>query len=463
MADDFAGIAVDPWVNRYPEAVTVTVPAPHRAPLVARRVWSTYWIGICATALILASETKFVLKDQVSGAGSSVDIFILFEVSVYAAVGAFLILRMRGAPRLSVTRPLDLLPLAYVGYMALTVPFAPSPVYAAIRVLEMLVLLLLIRTAVLEGASTWFVSFVKVFLLATAGLILIGLTLPSSRGPLQLERFNWLATHPVIVGQFLALALVASLVLAAGQRWRATGAPSPALFLAGGVLFGVALLANNTRGSAAAAAAGAAIGLALVLPRRVLSSAVLIAVYVSSLLILTSSTVIAGWLTRGEDAARLGTLNARLPLWQLAWSTVTESNPLFGLGVGASRSVFVDETGLGGAHNAPLNVFVDLGVVGFVVWTWMIVYATWVMFRRVGQSGADVTERALWLGTMAVLVVNGATTEGLGGVANVGIGWLFVLVARAAQIDREQFGLPPAAIAPPHMREARRGSQDRTG
>lgn len=439
------------------------MPVPHQAPSVAQRVWSTYWIGICATALILASETKFVLKEQVSGAGSDVDIYILFEVSVYALIGAFLVLRRNAIPRLSGARPLELLPMVYVGYMALTVPFAPSPMYSAIRVLEMLVLLLLIRTAVVEGTADWFVSFVKVFLLATAGLILIGLTLPSHRGPLQLQRFNWLATHPVVVGQFLALALVAALVLAAGQRWRTGGGRSTVLLWAGVPVFSAALLANNTRGSAAAAAAGAAVGLAFVLPRRILTSTVLIVVYLSSLLILTSSTVITGWLTRGEDAEKIGTLNARLPLWQLAWSTVTESNPLFGLGLGASRSVFVDETGLGGAHNAPLNVFVDLGVVGFIVWSWMILYSTWVIFRRVAQSGRDVTERALWLGTMAVLVVNGATAEVLGGVASVGVGWLFVLVARAAQVDREQHGLPPAVNGPPLMTEARRGSQDRTG
>ena len=245
------------------------MPIAQRAPSMALQAWRAHWIGICATALILASETKFVLKDQVSGAGSNVDIYILSRSRSMPWSAPSWSCAREGSPRLSRRRPTRTAALAYVGYMAVTVPFAPSPVYSAIRVLEMLVLLLLIRAAVIEGTAPWFLSFVKVFLLATAGLILIGLSLPSHRGPLQLERFNWLATHPVIVGQFLALALVASLVLAAGQRWRSPRrALADAALGPGAALFsGGAARQQHPRVGAAAAAAGAAVGLVLVLPQ----------------------------------------------------------------------------------------------------------------------------------------------------------------------------------------------------
>jgi O-antigen ligase len=185
--------------------------------------------------------------------------------------------------------------------------------------------------------------------------------------------------------------------------------------------------------------------------------------YASALVLLTSTGVILGWLTRGETAEKLTSLNARLPLWELAWTTVTTSNPLFGLGIGASRSVFYDETGLGGAHNALLNVFVDLGVIGVLLWGWIIGVSVWVVVHRAAQSDAELVERALWLSTMTVLVVNGATSAGRGGVASVGVGWLFVLVGRAAQMDRERRGPISARADSPLMRQAQAGPGDRTG
>lgn len=445
---------------RYPDRVSQTIPAG--SSTLPALLWKQHWVGICAVALILASETKFVLKGQVTGAGSSVDFYILMEVAAYSVVGAFLILRSAGLPSLASTHPLELLPFAYVCYMAVLVPFAPSPVYSAIRVLEMVVLLLLMRAAVLDGPDGWFLSFARIFVLATVGLVVIGLALPHQRGPLQVDRFNWLATHSVVVGQFLALAFVAALVLTAGQHWRGAVGRAPRALVAALLLVGMALVANNTRGSAAGAAAGAAVALFLVLPRRLMSSVLLVLVYVASLLMLASGSTVIGWLTRGDDVESLGSLNSRLPLWQLALSTVAESNPLFGLGIGASRSVFYDETGLGGAHNAALNVFVDLGIVGVVLWSGLILYATWVVFRAATPSVPILMERALWLSTMTVLVVNGTTAEGLGGVASVGVGWLFVLVARAAQLDRVR-RLPPLSAGPHPLAEAHPGPRDRTG
>lgn len=394
-------------------------------------------MGICATGLILASETKFVLKDEVSGAGSEPDIYIFIEVAVYAAVAGYLLLRRDGFPSLAGAHPLEVGLIGYVALMALTVPLAPSPVYAAVRVMEMTVLLFLIRVAVAQAPTGWFLSFVKAFLVATAGLVLIGLTVPGQRGPLQQDRFNWLATHSVVVGEFLALAAVASLVMAVGLQWQIRVVRLPVAYWGGFTLFSAALVANNTRGSAAAAAVGVAVGLVLILPRRLWVSALLLMVYAGLLVALVGSELLLSWITRGEDSERLGSLNARLPLWRLALTSVAETNPVFGFGVGASRSIFVDETGLGGAHNAAINVLVDLGIAGLAIWTAVIIYSTLIVSRRKPTSARQLLERALWLSSMVVLLANGATAEGIGGVANVGMGWLFVLAARAAQLSRD--------------------------
>lgn len=419
MAVRLQRVAHDEWME------------PHRAGW-----WDRSWIGLCLTWLILASQTKFVLRDPTSVAGR-VDLYIVAEVAAYLLVATYVVLRRLDRPGFEEAHWLELVLFGYVWVMAISIPFSPSPTYAAVRVLEAATVLLVLACAVLQPDRAWFRSFVDWFVVATAILVVVGVVAPSVRGPLQQERFNWLATHPVVVGEFLALALALSGVLAVAAQWR-EGAPRRRVaYWGGAALFACALVFNNTRGSAAAAGAGLLVGVALILPARLRASAVLTVAFGATMVALTSSSAVLAWVARGESAQSLESLNARVPYWSLQLHRLLHDNPLFGFGVGASRSIFVDETGLGGSHNAALNVLVDMGIVGLAVWLTLVVGATVMMLRRKGNSH-DRVDRALWLTAITVLLVNGITTEGLGAVANVGGIWLMVLVTYAAQAARSE-------------------------
>ena len=59
---------------------------------------------------------------------------------------------------------------------------------------------------------------------------------------------------------------------------------------------------------------------------------------------------------RSTDAPRSGRSRGR-----------RSSTPVFGLGFSSAKGVFFDETGLGGAHNAAVNVMIDVGLVELLV------------------------------------------------------------------------------------------------
>ena len=143
------------------------------------------------------------------------------------------------------------------------------------------------------------------------------------------------------------------------------------------------------------------------------------------------------YVTRDEPTEQLATVNARAPLWNQALSLV-EQQPVLGYGVGASRGLLLDSTGLGGGHNAVVNVLLDAGVIGAAAWVGLL----WVLFgqlRRLrGRGSVDVVgaEASVLLGLLVCLLVDGMTYEGLGSPANVAIIWLFAIVAWTNVLDR---------------------------
>ena len=152
---------------------------------------------------------------------------------------------------------------------------------------------------------------------------------------------------------------------------------------------------------------------------------------------LAATQLLATYFARGEDQAELATLNSRTDLWAIAVSAV-ERQPLFGYGVGASRGIFEAEIGLGGAHNAALNVLVDLGLVGALCWLALIIAIT-VGTLRLPRTSADamLLDRSMLIAIITFLMVVGIFFEGPGAVANVASTWLFVCIAWLSIAQRD--------------------------
>jgi O-antigen ligase len=223
-----------------------------------------------------------------------------------------------------------------------------------------------------------------------------------------------------------------------GPRW-----PLPAHLLLL-LVCGGGLVATQTRG----AVIGAIVGVFVVVwtrwrgQRKVeagIVAAVLLVVFA-----LTSSSVIESFFARGESLERLSTLNSRTDLWAYAFSLFPE-HPIYGFGLTASRGLFLDTIGLGGGHNALVNILIDTGLVGALIWAALLVVILWTASKLAKNTTRPElrVDRGIILAVMLCLIADSVFTQELGAPANVACTWLFVIVAwlnLAARPGAEQPG-----------------------
>lgn len=391
-----------------------------------------WWFAICLTALILASDYKFRTRD--SGVqSSSIDSAIILELAIYAAVALFAINKHGRPPRIACVPVHVYLACFLTGLTALSVVSAEFPAYTLVRAGQMAIVLLLILVFVAspDSSGAHLHRFTHLYLALVALSIGYGVARPSTPlSRLQEGRFTWLAIHPTVSGMVTGLATIVALAYVIWGRRDRPGPRWPQLLYIA-LLLGVggAMLAAHTRGAVLGAIIGGLVlafalyhGAARVRLLAVLTTAGAIGV-------LAGSEVLAAYFTRGGDPAELASLNSRTELWAVAISAV-QRQPMFGYGIGASRGIFEADIGLGGAHNAALNVLVDLGLVGAVCWLALVVAIIVGTLRLPGTSSAAVRlDRSMLISIMAFLMIAGIFFEGPGAVANVGSTWLFVCIA----------------------------------
>lgn len=405
------------------------------------------WVAVCVLALLIGSDYKLRVRPDDQTISGNPDPFILLEIGVYAAVAAFLVLRLDRLPRVRRGGPVQFLAGALVMVMVIGVTYSPYPMLAAVRALEMLVVLGLSASIARRRDRAALHGLAHAFAVLVAGSVVLGVVLPLPRFQQQQDRFTWLRMHPVVAGVYLGLAVVilVGYVLSdaadrPGPRW-----PRP-VYLCLLVLTVAALVATKTRG----AAFGAVLGCLVVVwstrrGRRRVDFAAL-AVTAGAAVALAAASAVGSFVARGEGADKLATLNSRTDLWLAAWNLFRDQ-PLYGYGLGASRGLFLDTLGLGGGHNALVNVLVDLGLLGAAVWLALVVGIVVTAVRVPVHLTGAAADRALLLGLMAFLIADSVFFEGLGAAANVASTWMFVVVAWLAVLRQGEV-LPP----PPQLR-----------
>ena len=107
---------------------------------------------------------------------------------------------------------------------------------------------------------------------------------------------------------------------------------------------------------------------------------------------IASGPTITKYLERGATSEQLTSLSGRTQLWNVAIASFEES-PEFGHGVTSAQGIFIEETGLGGGHNAVVQVLVELGVVGLLAWL-ALVGTLFVGMRRLAVTGPA---RSIWI------------------------------------------------------------------
>jgi len=435
----------------------VQQPAPPARPSPAsgsavKRALGEWWFAICALTLIVASDYKIRVRPPQAALGGSVDPLILIELGLYALVGLYLATQRAHVPRLGRTQPHLYLACLFVGLMVLSVVYTAYPQYAMVRAVQMCILLSLVLVAARTATRADMHRFAHGFIVLVSVSVVYGIVKPSPPvNNLQVGRFTWLAIHPTVSGVLAGLATLLVVAYLAGSRRPRPGPFWPTWYYVGAlVLVGGATLASQTRG----AVAGTMLGIVVVLialrgGRAVLELQVVLVVVVVGVGLAFGGQVVS-YFERGENSQQLASLNTRTDLWETAKDAI-EKKPMFGYGVTSSRGIFFNQTGLGGGHNAVVNVFVELGAVGLVIWV-ALLFALVIGIRRLPMRQFPQLrfDRALLLGVLTFLMVDGIFFDGPGSTANVASTWFFVCIAWLAVARRS---IAPRDGAPPETPE----------
>jgi O-antigen ligase len=351
---------------------------------------------------------------------------------------------------------------AFTAIMVISVTYTMYPFLAVSRAMQFTVCAVTAHAIARNATRRQLHLLGHAFLVVVTLSVGLGLAHKSEQTVLHANRFTWLELHPILAGVYCAIAFTLSVAyLTSSRRPRyadpraaASGVPVngarwPRLvYLVPLAVTGWALLATETRG----ATAGALVGSVLVVwlrasgKRRVdlLVGFTLAGVFAAVL----ASGAIASFVSRGETTQQLATLNSRTELWTLAFQKLRD-RPMFGYGLGGTRGLFLDTIGLGGGHNAFVNVLVDQGVVGLLGFV-VLLAAVLVTGVRVYRSAARRalpgvrSDAALVLGLFAFLLTNSITVEGLGAPANVSSVLLFALIGWLGLLSRSALAAAPA-------------------
>lgn len=412
---------------------TTAYPVQRDAPVadIGETWWDRWWFACCATALVIGSDYKFRTRDPEAALSAAIDSAILLELAIYATVGMYAMFRYGRPPKIRRMPTHVFVACFMVGLIALSTSYATFPDYAIARSAQMCILLVLTLVTSATATIDHFHRWAHLFMVLVVVSVAYGLAVPSV--PLsntQIGRFTWLAIHPTVAGVIAGLGfLLAFSYIAWGGRSRGGPRWPPPFYVVVAVVDGGALLAVHTRGAIAGVVVGAVAILLSVFRGQARWRAVAAALAISLAAVLAAFKPILAYVVRGDSTTQLTTLSSRTDLWAVAADTI-ELKPLFGYGVGSSRGIFLEDLGLGGAHNAAINVVVELGLVGLVCWALLVATILLAAARLPVRRKPEVRfDRSLLLGLVVFLLVDGFFYEGLGAPANVAMTTLYVCVA----------------------------------
>jgi len=400
-------------------------------------------LWIMPLLLIVAIEWKLRRRELDETLAGSVDLMIAAELAICAIVGVWALSRL--IPERPRFEPLIMIMWGYILTTATSAIYSPFPMLAVARSIQLVIIGAVIHLVATRGDVTTISRLLHGWVVVLTFSIGAGLVyVAPTTGPQQ-GRFTWFSVHSVTSGSMLAVSVpvLLGLCLAAGRR----AMPWPRSVY--GVLFAthvVALLATRTRGSIAGAAVALLVVGWLWSGRRTRPELVLGGLVAGGALVVGFGRPILEFLTRGATVDQIGTLNRRTEIWSLAWESFLQ-RPFFGLGFNSANGVFFDETQLGGAHNAFVNVMIDVGVFGVIWWLALIGASLTVLGRLrqaqrrtrtplAGSLGSARNDTIVLIGIYTALLINGITTEGIGAGVNVAAIWLFLAAAWLTILDR---------------------------
>jgi O-antigen ligase len=393
--------------------------------------WVQRWGPACAlVGLIVGSDYKYRVRDTGSALSGGGDVTIMLELTLYG-VALFVVLARRRTLRLIAHPVLPILVAStYVGLMVTSVTYASFPQYALVRSTQMVIVLVLVNDAATSLDRGHFHRFAHLFVVVVMAGIVYGVIEPSTPvNRLQEGRFTWLAIHPTVSGILAGLAMIVCLAYALwGQHARLGPKWPPVAYWLLFMATGLATILVRTRGAVLGAVGGVVVLLLFALRGRRRLRIVGAVLASGAIAVWVSWGTIISYFVRDSTPEQLTTLNSRTQYWSVIFKAVIKE-PLVGYGTGSARGLFVEETGLGGGHNAVINVLVELGLVGLMCWSALIavtVVGVIRIRRRIPREA--LLDRAMILAVLTFVLLDGLFYDGPGGTGNVSATWLFTCV-----------------------------------
>lgn len=295
-------------------------------------------------------------------------------------------------------RDTHLLAAAFALWLALSVSWSLDPsegLISAFTMAQLLVLLVLIWQFVDDGPAHRRLLGAYVLGAAVACVVVLQ-TRAAGVGTYDVGRFSPPNVNPNDLGFALALSVPMAWHLANTTQRRLT-AVAAWLYLP---LAALTIVLTGSRGGVVVLAVAG-----LVLPlsalrnrtqrRALLSACAVLAVAI--VMVVPPPTLERLATTAGEIES--GTLNYRRDIWA-ASATLIEQQPLFGVGVGATKPGVARQTGMEyGAHNAFISVGVEMGAVGLAMFLLLLLS---VAIRAATQRGSGRLFSVVLLLTLVV-------------------------------------------------------------
>jgi O-antigen ligase len=217
-------------------------------------------------------------------------------------------------------------------------------------------------------------------------------------------RVNSVFWDPSIYGRFLVVAILAALVVVLRGR----SVRNAAIAAAAVVVLWLGLLFSYSQSSFAALIVAVAVAAVVVWGRRA-GLAVALVVIVAGGLSLASPHVRSTFVRHSKQGLNAGT-GGRAGLVSTGLR-IAARNPVFGVGVGGFRQAYAARTHLKGkepkkaaSHTTAVTVAAESGVVGLVLFAWLVLAALGAAFRWVGRSFEHAAMLAVALAFVAILV-----------------------------------------------------------
>jgi hypothetical protein len=405
--------------------------------------WQLPGLAMSASfAAVLAAGTKFRLRDATDSLAGVMDWQVALELGLYACAAAALLgaCASRRFPRTRVS-PIESLVLAYAALALVSSGWSEAPALTLVRAGQLAVIagVAIAAVRILSPSNAmWTASRALAIYVVACAVSTAVFAAETTFDPEETSfRFAWFAVHPITAGTFAAIAAVAMFSPSLFERSDAKRiAGIPRLFVTTSLV--AILVLTRARGPLLAFAAAIA---ALVLMRTSWRARLALAGAAGAFLFcyLAVGADFREWLEaaasnreavinrmffRGHTADRVLSLNGRMDLWS-DLSPVIAANPVLGHGFQASRAVVLEAAPWAAyAHNALLQVVLDLGLVGAAALTGLVGTAVAGALR----CTCDPWLRALVIAMMVFLVLNSISTESFAGAPGIEALLLFLCV-----------------------------------